>query len=84
MTVWESAALDTDPAHPLIQLLLRNGSRLAGAPWFCDAAVFAEAGIPAVAAGPGYIAQAHTNDEWIAVAELELGVEFYRRFLEAL
>lgn len=84
LTVWESAALDTDPGHPLIQLLLKNGSMLAGAPWFCDAAVFAEAGIPAVAAGPGFIAQAHTNDEWIGVAELELGVEFYRRFLEAL
>ena len=84
MAVWESAALDTDPGHPLIQLLLRNGSRLAGAPWFCDAAVFAEAGIPAVAAGPGSIAQAHTNDEWMEVEELERGVEFYRRFLEAL
>jgi acetylornithine deacetylase/succinyl-diaminopimelate desuccinylase-like protein len=82
--VWESAALDTDPGHPLVQLLLKNGSRLAGAPWFCDAAVFAKAGIPAVAAGPGFIAQAHTNDEWISVAELELGVEFYRGFLEEL
>jgi acetylornithine deacetylase/succinyl-diaminopimelate desuccinylase-like protein len=84
MSVWESAPLNTDPAHPLIQLLLKNGSRLTGAPWFCDAAVFAEAGIPAVAAGPGFIAQAHTNDEWISVAELELGVQFYRGFLEGL
>jgi acetylornithine deacetylase/succinyl-diaminopimelate desuccinylase-like protein len=84
ISVWQSTPLNTDPAHPLIQLLLRNGSRLTGAPWFCDAAVFAEAGIPAVAAGPGFIAQAHTNDEWISVAELELGVEFYRAFLEAL
>ena len=65
-------------------MLVKNGSRLAGAPWFCDAAVFAEAGIPAVAAGPGSIAQAHTKDEWIAVDELERGVDFYRAFLEAL
>jgi len=83
-SVWQAAPLNTDPAHPLIQLLLKNGSRLTGAPWFCDAAVFAEAGIPAVAAGPGFIAQAHTNDEWIAVSELDLGVQFYRAFLEAL
>ena len=76
--------MNTDPGHPLVQLLLKNGSRLAGAPWFCDAAVFAEAGIPAVAAGPGFIAQAHTNDEWIAVDELELGMRLYRRFIEAL
>jgi len=81
---WEAAPLNTDPAHPLIQLLLRGGSRLVGAPWFCDAAVFAEAGIPAVAAGPGFIAQAHTNDEWIAMDELERGVEFYRAFIEGL
>jgi len=84
LSVWESLPLNTDPAHPLIQLLLKNGSKLTGAPWFCDAAVFAEAGIPAVAAGPGSIAQAHTNDEWIAVSELEQGVHFYRAFLEAL
>lgn len=82
--VWHSPPLNTDPGHPLVQLLLKNGSRLAGAPWFCDAAVFAEAGIPAVAAGPGFIAQAHTNDEWIAVDELELGMRLYRRFIEAL
>ena len=84
ISIWESMPLNTDPAHPLVQLLLKNGSRLAGAPWFCDAAVFAEAGIPAVAAGPGFIAKAHTNDEWIAIAELELGVRFYRAFLEGL
>jgi acetylornithine deacetylase/succinyl-diaminopimelate desuccinylase-like protein len=84
ISVWESWPLNTDPEHPLIQLLLSNGSKLAGAPWFCDAAVFAEAGIPAVAAGPGCIAQAHTNDEWIAIDELERGVEFYRSFLERL
>jgi acetylornithine deacetylase/succinyl-diaminopimelate desuccinylase-like protein len=84
ITVWESAALNTDPSHPLVQLLQRCGGRLVGAPWFCDAAVFAEAGIPAVAAGPGSIAQAHTNDEWLAIADLEAGVTFYSEFLEGL
>ena len=84
ISVWQSTPLNTDPTHPLIQLLVKNGGSLTGAPWFCDAAVFAEAGIPAVAAGPGFIAQAHTNDEWISIAELELGVRFYSAFLEAL
>ena len=84
VSVWEAAPLNTDPSHPLIQLLLKNGGKLAGAPWFCDAAVFAEAGIPAVAAGPGSIAQAHTKDEWIGVSELESGVRFYSAFLEGL
>jgi acetylornithine deacetylase/succinyl-diaminopimelate desuccinylase-like protein len=39
-------------------------------PWFCDANVFADSGIPAVAFGPGDIAQAHTADEFIAVSAL--------------
>lgn len=84
ISVWQSLPLNTDPNHPLIQQLVQNGSRITGAPWFCDAAVFAEAGIPAVAAGPGFIAQAHTNDEWISLDELDLGVRFYRKFLEKL
>jgi acetylornithine deacetylase/succinyl-diaminopimelate desuccinylase-like protein len=83
ISVWESAPLNTDPAHPLIQLLLKGGGKLAGAPWFCDAAVFAQAGIPAVAAGPGSIAQAHTKDEFILVRDLEDGADFFRRWIAA-
>ncbi len=74
--------LYTDPAHPMVKALEKAGGRCGGASWFCDAAVFSGAGIPAVAAGPGSIAQAHTRDEWIAVKELERGVAFYRAFLE--
>lgn len=79
-----SPPMFTDPAHPLIQALSRNGSKLIGAPWFCDAAVFAKKGIAAIALGPGSIAQAHTKDEWIAVADLEEGVDFFHRFLSGL
>ena len=80
----ESRPLWTDPAHPLIGALERAGGRLCGAPWFCDAAVLAAAGIPAVAAGPGSIAQAHTADEWIKLDDLQKGVAFYKAFLEQL
>jgi acetylornithine deacetylase/succinyl-diaminopimelate desuccinylase-like protein len=76
--------LNTDPSHPLIGKLGECGARPVGAPWFCDACFFAERGMPAVAIGPGSIAQAHTEDEWLAVAELERGVEFFRRFLSKL
>lgn len=79
-----SPPLYTDPAHPLVRALESAGGKCVGAPWFCDAAVFARAGIPAVAIGPGSIAQAHTCDEWIAIDDLQRGVEFYRRFLEGL
>ncbi len=76
--------LFTDPAHPLIAKLGECGAKPVGAPWFCDACFFAERGMPAVALGPGNIAQAHTKDEWLAVADLENGVEFFSRFLASL
>ena len=76
--------LYTDPAHPLIGKLRECGARTVGAPWFCDACYFAERGMPAVALGPGSITQAHTKDEFIEVAELERGVEFFERFLGTL
>ena len=84
ISVWESKPMFTDPNHPLIQALENAGGKCVGAPWFCDAAIFAEAGIPAVAIGPGSIAQAHTEDEWIAVDDLQRGVEFYKSFLSRL
>ncbi len=76
--------LYTDPAHPLIAKLGECGAKPIGAPWFCDACYFAERGMPAVALGPGSIEQAHTKDEWIAVADLEKGVEFFTEFLTKL
>lgn len=76
--------LFTDPSHPLIAKLGDCGAKLTGAPWFCDACFFAERGMPAIALGPGSIDQAHTRDEWIAVSELERGVEFFRQFLGKL
>jgi acetylornithine deacetylase/succinyl-diaminopimelate desuccinylase-like protein len=40
--------------------------------------------MPAVALGPGSIAQAHTADEWIAVSDLEEGADFFEKFLLSL
>jgi acetylornithine deacetylase/succinyl-diaminopimelate desuccinylase-like protein len=79
-----SEALDTDPSHPLIAKLIEAGGKPAGAAWFCDAAIFSAAGVPAVAVGPGSIAQAHTEDEFIEVAALERGVEYFKKFLHSL
>ena len=80
----EAFCLDTDPANPFIQKLMAAGGDLSGAPWFCDAAFLAIAGTPAIAIGPGSIAQAHTKDEFIAVQDLEDGVAFFKRFLRSL
>lgn len=40
-------------------------------PYGTDASTLALAGIPAVVFGPGDIAQAHTRDEWIELAQVE-------------
>ena len=82
--IFGSEALDTDPAHPLVQMLAAGGMPPGGAAWFCDAAIFSAAGIPAVAVGPGSVAQAHTKDEFIEVAALEEGVGYFKRFLQGL
>jgi acetylornithine deacetylase/succinyl-diaminopimelate desuccinylase-like protein len=76
-----SAPLYTEPENPIIEKLTSLGSRLTGASWFCDAAFFSVEGTPAIAIGPGSIAQAHTTDEFIEVAELERGAEFFTNFL---
>lgn len=79
-----SEPLFTDPALPLIQKLQSLGAQPVAAPWFCDAAVFAKHGSPAVAIGPGSIAQAHTKDEWIDLEQLDRGVQFFSHFLDSL
>jgi len=79
-----SLPLQTDPAHPLIGLLAECGAKPVGAPWFCDAAIFAAKGCPAVALGPGSITEAHTADEFIAVADIEEGGKFFLNFLSRL
>ncbi len=80
----QSPALHTEVGHPLIANLMELGSKPVGAPWFCDAAMFAAAGIPSIAMGPGSISQAHTANEHIEVAELERGAAIFQQFLASL
>ena len=84
ITVAKADPLLTDPNHPLLQKLGTLGAKPVGAPWFCDAAAFAKKGSPAIAMGPGSIAQAHTKDEWISIHELEAGADFFATFLRSL
>jgi acetylornithine deacetylase/succinyl-diaminopimelate desuccinylase-like protein len=85
IVTWQgSSPLHTDPDHPVIAKLSSLGANPVGAPWFCDAAIFAEKGMPSVALGPGSIAQAHTADEWISVNDLIEGADFFESFLRSL
>lgn len=78
--------LATDASLPLVRLFLHSigQKRPLGLHYFCDAAVLARAGIPSVVFGPGDIAQAHTADEWIELAQLERGRQMLLRFLKSL
>jgi acetylornithine deacetylase len=79
-------ALETDDRLPLVRDFLRSvgQARPAGVDYFCDAAVLSAGGIPSVVFGPGDIAQAHTADEWVSLAELERGKNLLLRFLKSL
>ncbi len=78
----ESTTLRTDTTLDEVQRFVQLGSQLVMAPWFCDAGWLSKGGIPAIACGPGSIAQAHTRDEFISIDDLEKGAQYYRRFLE--
>ena len=77
--------LETDPRLPLVTRFLKTvGQRKpVGVRYFCDASVLGHGGIPSVVFGPGDIAQAHTADEWISLAELERGKGLLLRFLQS-
>ena len=69
--------LDLPIDHPLVDAL-RGACRTQGGEGhvdglFCwtDAALFAEAGIPAVCFGPGDIARAHSATEWVEVEQIQ-------------
>ncbi len=63
---------------------VRGRHELWNVPYGTDASTIQEAGIPAVVFGPGDIAQAHTKDEWIDVAELEAAAEVLFGFLKGM
>ncbi|HVJ46293.1 MAG TPA: M20/M25/M40 family metallo-hydrolase, partial [Luteolibacter sp.] len=80
----ENPPMETSEDHPIIKALLANGSKLAGAPWFSDAAHLSNGGIPSVCIGPGSIDQAHTIDEFIEIAALEAGAAFFEKFIRSV
>ncbi|MCX7866083.1 MAG: M20/M25/M40 family metallo-hydrolase, partial [Limisphaera sp.] len=82
----ESPPLETPVDHPWVDRFLRamRQRRVYGVPYFCDAAILSAGGMPAVVYGPGHIAQAHTAEEWVHLAEVERAERSLCRFLEDL
>jgi acetylornithine deacetylase/succinyl-diaminopimelate desuccinylase-like protein len=79
-------SLETNHKLPLVQKFLKiaGQTKPLGVHFFCDAAILSAGGIPSVVFGPGDIAQAHTADEWISLAELERGKDLLLKFLKSL
>lgn len=83
-------ALDTDPDAVVARWALEAAATVlgepvlpAGAPYGTDASkISALAGVPAVVLGPGDIAWAHTDEEHIALNELDRGVEVYASVID--
>jgi len=82
----ENPPMETDSGYSMIQALLATDPAcgLAGAPWFSDAAHLSHGGVPSICIGPGSIDQAHTANEFIDLAELEAGAEFFTKFVRGL
>ena len=78
--------LETSAKLPLVRQFLHcaGQARPAGVDYFCDAAVLASGGTPGVVFGPGDIAQAHTDDEWISLAAVERAKGILVNFLRSL
>jgi len=55
-----------------------------GAPWFSDAAHLNAGGIPSICLGPGNIAQAHTENEFISLDDLNAGGKFFTQLVKSM
>ncbi|MEK9773626.1 MAG: M20/M25/M40 family metallo-hydrolase [Opitutae bacterium] len=78
--------LSTDASLPFIRLLLQCCGRRKthGVPYFTDASPISMGGTPSLVLGPGDIAQAHAEKEWIDLEELEKAHSIVLNFLKSL
>lgn len=81
------AGMEVAASAPIVQSLARSIKEVCGdvviegARYATDAGIYNAAGIPTVVFGPGDIAQAHTESEYIELHQLHQAVEIIRRFL---
>ncbi len=82
----DSPNFETAADHPLVQTAceLRNQPAADTVAFGCDGSKIAGAGVPTIIFGPGNINQAHTEDEFIALTNLEAGTQAYIDLARAL
>ena len=69
---------DVDKVTPLVGKRAQSVGQL---DFWTEAALYEQAGIPAIVIGPGDIAQAHSPDEWVAVEDLGWAIDLYASIL---
>jgi acetylornithine deacetylase/succinyl-diaminopimelate desuccinylase family protein len=81
--------IETSPDHPFAARLAAAVRKEKGecsflvAPYMTNATAYAAAGVPSLVFGPGDIAQAHTKDESVAIAQLDAAFRVLVNFLRA-
>jgi len=79
--------METPTDHPLVQGMRDAASHVlgraevVGVAYNTNASHYAAAGIPCVVFGPGYIAQAHSVEEYVEIEQLHSAVRILTRFL---
>ena len=88
--VFAQPPLDLAPDAPLTRAMVRaardaDGTErpVEGLSCWTDAALFAEAGIPALCFGPGDIARAHSAEEWVECTDIERAADALERVCAA-
>ena len=78
--------LHTDSSMPYVQMLLNKARRrkTCGVPYFTDASPLSAGGTPSVVFGPGNIAQAHAENEWVDLNQVERAHSIILNFLKDL
>lgn len=77
-------AIDRESAAEQLARALTGDNETRAVAYAAEAGLFQRAGLRAVICGPGSIEQAHQPDEWIELAQLELGAAFMQKLIVRL
>lgn len=75
---------DADSQAAALALKLANSNRTIAVPFATEAGRFQSAGVSTIVCGPGSIAQAHQPNEYIEIAQLEVGIGFMRALMATM
>jgi acetylornithine deacetylase len=86
-TLLEDAAMET-PAEAEVVSVARDAvtrvlghCEVGGVQYGTDASKLARHGVQCVVCGPGHIAQAHTTEEWVELAQVEAAARIYEAMM---